>query len=273
MDISFNDLSFKGQFTSTEEIKFCFETLTCISQAAKQLTNNKPIRRTRTLANRNLTATESIRSYMNSLFGSQDPLMRDLLNNILQNFVTGPFIEESEFNDDFKTIKSICNESIDRSSLHAYMSQNKGFINAVISAPNNAYTDQLLLLTDNVKKEEISILNFNTFECCSQLFRKFESNSKHEIRKTKKVNGKTHTKMDLDNTVAQQCLSSGIQILNDDYVYGFINNQWYEFPKHTDGCYHGYPIGNPTNNQIINQIKRIYGEPPYNHEGYQFCSS
>lgn len=272
MDVSINDLSFQGQFKSFEEAKSCIHKIVLSSMASKELTGYKPVRRTRQLANRPLIGNKTIDEFKIELFQSKRPEDSTLLTNLLANIVQGPFINDSELNDELKTIRSICDNPIDGSSLHAYVSKEEESVHAVISAEkSNEYNNPTLKIKVSAIKE-IVVLNLMSEDNCKQYYRKYEVNTKHAIREDKTVAGKTHTKMDLSTSIAQECLNNGIQILNNKYVYVFTNGQWYEFPQHTNGCYHGYPIGMPGNNAIINRIKRVFGEPPYENTGYKFCS-
>lgn len=272
MEVSINDLSFKGQFKSFEEARSCIEKIACSSMASMELTGYSPVRRTRQLVRRPLIGDKTIEEFKIELFQSGKPEDSTLLTNLLVNVVQGPFIDESELNEKLNQTRSICEEPVEGSSLHAYLSKEEESVHAVISAEKSeAYDCQSF----NIKVpdgKEVLVLNLRTEACCKMYSRKYEANPKHAIREDKNVAGKVHTKMDLSDSIAQECLNNGIQVLGNKYVYTFTNEQWYEFPPHTSGCYHGYPIGTPGNNATVNRIKRVFGEPPYNNTGYKFCT-
>ncbi|WP_052239052.1 hypothetical protein [Pectobacterium carotovorum] len=272
MDVSINDLSFKGQFLSYEEARSCIEKIALSSLASKVLTGNSPVRRTRGLSLRPFIGDKTIEEFKIELFQSKKPQDSLLLTNLLVNVVQGPFIDDAELNEELKEIQSICNEPVNGSSLHAYLSKEDESIHALISAERSeVYNGSILKLTVPGKKDLI-VINIITDVCCKKYFRKYEGNPKHEIKEDKVVAGKLHSKMDLSDSLAQECLNNGFQILGNKHIYFFTNEKWYEFSEHTSGCYHGYPIGMPSNNFIINRIKRVFGEPPYNIDGYSFCT-
>ncbi|MEZ8095763.1 hypothetical protein ACED51_16820 [Photobacterium swingsii] len=272
MEVSINDLSFKGQFKSFDEVKSCIKKIACSSMASMELTGHSSVRRTRQLVGRPLIGDKTIDEFKIELFQSGNPADSTLLTNLLVNVVQGPFIDDSELNEELKQTQSICKEPVEGSSLHAYLSKEEESVHAVISAEKSKEYNHSNFKIKVPGIKEVMVLNLITDACCKQYSRKYEPNPKHAIRKDKKVAGKVHSKMDLSDSVAQDCLRNGIQILNNKYVYFFTNDQWYEFPQHTSGCYHGYPIGTPGNNAIINRIKRVFGEPPYKDTGYKFCT-
>lgn len=271
MNISINDLSFQGQFTSFSEIESCINTLFLASKASEYLTGKNPIQRTQRLADRHLTEFDTIRSYMNKLFTSQKPEERQLLNKILLTFVKGPFIKEYELDNEIRGITSICGEAVDDTALHAYLSRKDESVHAVISAPACIYESVNEFTLTGTGDKTILVLNFTSDVSCSRLLRRYEANIKHEIKADKIVNGKVHTRMDLNDETAQQCLMNGIQVFGNEYVYGFKDEKWYEFRPHTEGCYHGFPIVDPGNDSTLNRIKKVFGEPPYGLTGCQFC--
>ncbi|CQH35663.1 hypothetical protein AB8899_18200 [Yersinia enterocolitica] len=271
MYISVNDLSFKGQFTSFSEIESCINTLFLAVKALQELAGSNPIRRTMSLADRRFTESDTIRAYMNGLYTSKKPAERQLLQKILFTFVQGPFIKEDELDNEIREITSICGESVDGTALHAYLSRKDESVHAVISAPASIYESIPEFILSARGNKTMLVLNFVSDTSCSHLLRRYETNLKHEIRADKTVNGEMYTRMDLGSEAAQQCLMNGIQIFGSQYVYGFMNEKWYEFRPHTDGCYHGFPIVDPGNDPILNRIKKVFGEPPYGFTGYQFC--
>jgi len=271
MYVSINDLSFKGQFTSHEQIEACIENLLLTSASVNSLMADTPIRRTRGLGNRPLTPTQTIRDFMVELYSSTEPAKRALQNKILLALISGPFIREVEFNQELSGVIAPCGEAVSQTSIHACVSKESESVEAVISVQESPYNQPDLRIDVGGVMHRL-IFNFFTPECCKPLLRVYEANPKHLIRADKKVNGVVHTRMDLDNTAATDCLQNGIQIIQNKYVYGYMNDKWYEFPPHIDGCYHGYPIENPGNNPILNRIIRVFGEPPYVSAGAQFCN-
>ncbi|MEL4340845.1 hypothetical protein AAEH92_09060 [Shewanella xiamenensis] len=267
MEVSINDLSFKGQFESFEQVESCINNLAIIATASMQLTGYSPIRRTKKLASRAIIGDKTIEEFKIELSQSKNPRHSSLLTQLLITIVQGPFIDSLELKEELKQTKSICGEEIEGTSLHAYLSKDDNSVNAVISADKSGYDDLPILYLNKSAK----ILNLHNEACCKTYARVYEANPKHTILKDKMVDGKIHSKMDLDDDIAQQCLVNGIQVLGHKYVYAFANNRWYEFPQHTLGCYHGYPIGNPGNNVLINKIKKVFGDPPYSNTGYKFC--
>jgi hypothetical protein len=271
MDVSVNDLSFKGQFTSSGEIEACIHHFQDVVQVAEELAGYEPVRRTRGLADRMLTPSHSIRSYMNYLHTTGSVADAKLLQNILLAFVKGPFIEEPEFDERVRGTTSICNEVVDNTALHACFSRRDESVHAVISATTSPYDSVSEICASGQACNNVPVLNFVHKQSCLQLLRHYDANEKHALLADKMVDGKVHTKMDLSSADALDCLRKGIQVLGDRYVYGFHNDKWYEFRPHTDGRYHGFPITDPGNEGTLNRIKRVFGEPPYSLVGYQFC--
>lgn len=271
MEVSINDLSFKGQFQSIDEARSCIKKIAGSSIASQKLTGNSPVRRTKDLASRPFIGDKTIDEFRYELFNSTLPEDKQLLQLLLVNVVQGPFINDSELSPHIEEVESICKESISGTALHAYLSKTDESINAVISAEKSGFYDHSTIKLD-VSGKEVTILNLLSNTCCNGYFRTYQANPKHTILKSKIVNGKQHSKMDLSDLLAQECLDNGFQILNERYVYYFTNGQWYEFPQHTVGAYHGYPIGNPSNEATINRIKKVFGEPPYELLGYKFCT-
>lgn len=272
MEVSINDLSFKGQFKSNEEAGACLLKIATLSFQSKKLTGNMPVRRSKDLASRPLIGNKTINDFRMELYDSNKPEDQKLLSAILANIVQGPFIKGEELNKELKDIRSICDESIDGSSIHAYLSKESESINALISAENTEKYNVHILKFELPNKKEITILNFLTDACYNNYIRKYEANKKHLIKEDKLVEGKIHSKMDLSDSFSQECLDNGFQVLGNRYVYYFTHGQWYEFPQHTLGCFHGYPIGTPNNIAILNRIKRVFGDPPYDIPGYKFCT-
>jgi hypothetical protein len=271
MDVSVNDLSFKGRFTSSNEIEACVHHFQNVVQVAEELTGYKPVRRTRGLADRMLTPSDTIRSYMNHLHTTGSVADSKLLLNILLAFVKGPFIEEQEFDAQVRGTTSICGEIIDNTALHACFSRRDESIHAVISVTASPYDSVSDIYVSGPACNNVPVMNFVSKHHCLSLLRHYDSNEKHELRADKMVDGKVHTKMDLSSTDALRCLINGMQVLGDRYVYGFYHEKWYEFRPHTEGRYHGFPITDPGNEGTLNRIKRVFGEPPYSLAGYQFC--
>ncbi|KPQ21263.1 hypothetical protein [Halomonas sp. HL-93] len=272
MEISINDLSFKGQFKSLDEAKYCVKKIAFASLASKKLTGNEPVRRTRLLASRPFIGDKTIDQFKIELLKSKKPEDQTLLTVLLTNVVQGPFIDNSELNADVKEIQSVCKEPVDGSSLHYYLSKERESIHALISAENSGAYNSSYFEIEVPGLRVVKVINIITDACCENYTRRYESSPKHKIKKDKVIAGKLHSKMDLSDSVAQDCLNNGFQVLHSKYVYFFTNEQWYEFPQHVDGRYHGYPIGTPGNNVFINRIKRVFGEPPYKDTGYKFCA-
>lgn len=271
MDVSVNDLSFKGQFTTFGEIESCVYHIQEVVQVAEEFAGYEPVRRTRGLADRMLTPTDSIRSYMTRLFSSQNAADAKLLQNILLAFVKGPFIEEDEFDARIRGTASLCGEVVDDTSLHACFSRQDESVHAVISAAASPYDSVSEICLSGPACNNVPVMNFVYRQQCLPLIRYYDANEKHELLADKVVDGKVHTKMDLNSADALHCLRNGVQVLGDRYVYGFQNERWYEFRPHAEGRYHGFPITDPGNEGTLNRIKRVFGEPPYALAGYQFC--
>lgn len=271
MEIAINDLSFKGQFESIDEVEKCINAIADISDFTKKINGNAPIRRTRTLGNRLVTHDTTITMFLTGLMSRSGSSDRDLVNKVLVNLVQGPFIRASELNEELKEVKSHCGESIDNTAIHAYISKEDESIHAVISAPKSTYDSYSTLKIGNGSGSSKTILNFRTNNCCQNFFREYSDNEKHELTKDIVVDGKVHTRMDLDDNQARACLSNGIQVLGSIYVYSYVNDKWYQFRSHRPNMYHGFPIGTPTNFSELNHIIKIFGKPPYEKEGYRFC--
>lgn len=273
MDIAINDLSFKGQFTSDEQIEHAFEALLMTTEAVKSLNGNSSIRRTEGLKNRYLTQNDTIHSYLHCLFLSPDPTKRALLDKILFTLIRGPYIQEQEFDAQFGALPSTCGESMGNTSLQAYVSRDDESVHGLVSIQNSPY-DSLYEISINPEiKKPILVFNFISPTGFSPLLRKYDANPKHDIKQDKVVNGVVYSRMDLAPQEAEKCLINGMQVLESKCVYGYTNGQWYAFPPHLPGIYHGYPVGNPANHTEINRIKRVFGLPPYAPKGSQFCRS
>lgn len=272
MDIAINDLSFKGQFESFEEMANCINTIAKISEYSKKFNDNKPLRRTKNLSKRCISGDKTIESFFGELLQSNDPKAKDLILKSLTNIVQGPFIKQDELDDDIKNVKSICGEIVEHTALHAYLSRKENSVNALISAPKSDYDCGIIFTVSVDEQKKITVLNFISDTCCSSLVRYYQPNKKHIIPRDKVVDGNVHSRMDLDDDSAQQCLNNGIQMIGSKYVYAFSQQKWYEFPPHTPGCYHGYPIGTPNNFAELNSIIRVFGQPPYTEKGYKFCT-
>lgn len=271
MDVAINELSFKGQFTSFDEMANCINTIAKISEISKKINGNKPLRRTKNLVTRPISGEKTIGMFFGELLQQKDPKAQDLINKSLLNIVQGPFIKKEELDEKIKDIASICGEKVEGTAIHAYLSRKEDSVHAIISAPGSAYDSSFLFKVTIDSGKEKTIINFISEACCNSLLRNYQVNEKHAILKDKLVGGNVHTRMDLDYDRAQLCLCNGIQIIGNRYVYSFEQGKWYEFPPHTEGCYHGYPIGNPSNSAELNHIIRIFGEPPYTEIGYKFC--
>ncbi|MDZ4034402.1 hypothetical protein U0868_22915 [Kluyvera ascorbata] len=271
MDVAINDLSFKGQFQSFDDMAACINTIAKISEISKKLNGNKPLRRTKNLAKRYISNDKTIQNFLYELMQLKDPKLQDLITMSLTNIVQGPFIKPEELDGNIKNTKSICGEIIDGTAIHAYLSKKEESVHAIISAPNSGYDCGIKFTVKIDKDVEKTIFNFMTDACCNSLLRIYQANSKHAILRDKTVGGNIHTRMDLDDDSAQMCLSNGIQIIGSKYVYSFNQGKWYEFPPHTPGCFHGYPIGTPSNLAELNHIIKIFGQPPYSDIGYKFC--
>ncbi|MBP2543187.1 hypothetical protein [Acinetobacter guillouiae] len=269
MEIYINDLSFKGQFKDESEVIECITNISKIISKSKKFNGNSPIQRTRMLKNRPISKDMTINDFFSKIISSSDPQKSSLVTLFL-TLMQGPFIDSTLFNDDHENIQSICGEVVKLTSLHADLSKKNKSINAVISAPKLQYDNFPHFSLEIESDRKIVILNLLSESCCDTMSRIYEPNPKHEIRKDKVVDGEKITKMDLDSSVAQQCLENGIQILGERFVYAFYNGRWYEFPSHQDGHYHGYPIEDKASNPTLNKIKRVFGMPPYNDVGYQF---
>lgn len=271
MDVFVNDLSFKGQFTSSNEIEACVNNLMAVTQVAEELAGFKPVKRTRGLPDRMLTKTDSLRSYMNSLQGTGSAADEKLALSILLTFVKGPFIPEDAFDDQVRGAVSICGEVVDDTALHACISRKDESVHAVISAPLHPYDSVPDIQINGNSCSNVPVLNFFSNAECTAFLRRYDANPKHELKANKVFKNKVHTKMDLDSDTALTCLRDGIQVIGNRYVYGYHNQQWYEFRPHEDGRYHGFPIVDPGNEVTLNRIIRVFGQPPYDPAGYQFC--
>lgn len=273
MDIAINDLSFKGQFTSDEQIEHAFEALLLTTETVKGLKGNTPICRTEGLKNRYLTQNDTIHSYLHCLFLSPEPAKRALQNKILITLIRGPYIQEQEFDARFGALLGPCGESMGSTSLQAYVSRYDDSVHGLVSIQNSPYDSLHEISINPGVKKPVLIFNFISPACFSPLQRKYDANPKHDIRQDKVVNGVVYSRMDLAPQEAERCLMNGMQVLESKCVYGYTNGQWYAFPPHLPGIYHGYPVGNPANHAEINRIKRVFGLPPYAPKGSQFCFS
>ncbi|BBT68279.1 hypothetical protein WP8S18E04_36630 [Aeromonas caviae] len=271
MEVAINDLSFQGQFNNIEDVKKCMLNISKVCEASRKLTGNGIIRRTKTLSSRPLTSEKTIYDFFHGLYLSKNPQDSTLLTTLLTSTIQGPFIKDDEFSESTKQIKSTCGSPVEKSALHSYLSKNNDVIHAVISAIDAPYYTEPVIKIDVAQGVKKTIINFTTDDNCNAYLRLFEANPKHAIKEDRYVNGKLHSKMDISDVDAQKCLDNGFQILGDDCVYCFFNNQWYQFPNHSPGYYHGYPIGKPTNNTAINKIISVFGGPPYESTGYCFC--
>lgn len=271
MQACINDLSFKGQFRTIDEVISTLKDISSAATAYQIISEHKPVRRTRCLVNRPLIGTASISDISNQLLASKNPKDRSILTLILSTLIQGPFIKENEFDEKHNKTKSICGEDVKHTALHVYLSKNhEGSVHAVISAKGtNSYNCDKFDITSATSK--MTTINLLTSNCYNAYRRIYEANPKHDIRADKLVEGKVHTKMDLNAEDAQYHLNNGFQIIGSNYVYAFANGQWYEFPAHRECRYHGYPIGTPNNNPEINRIIKVFGDPPYGNNGYNYC--
>lgn len=272
MEIIFNDLSFVGQFESEQDVEQCINEMFCVTNGAVNINGNAPIRRTEGLKNRCLVRSETIYSFMLRLYESEKPSDRDLNSRILDMFVRGPYVRSDEFDLAEKNTVSICGKPVDGTALHAHLSRVQDSVHAVISATNSScYSERTEILISKRTGKNVLILNFSSLDDIKQIRREYQANTKHEIREDRVVSGEIHTRMDLDAEQASECLINGFKVINSQYVYGYMNQRWYEFRPHLKGVYHGFPIDDPMNNATLNRIKRVFGNPPYSGKGYQFC--
>ncbi|WP_392339754.1 hypothetical protein [Moritella marina] len=265
MDLIINEHSFKGQCSD-----FCSSVQTIINlsdavNSTEELRNSRVVKRTKNLKNKMIMNDKSIHTLFTELISSKEPKHRDIATRVLSGLLKGPFFKDDDFCSTIIKIEDSSGACCLNSSMHALLSLKQGTPIVVSAQGAEGYDKGEFELSVNSLK--VKILNILTKECIPPYSLTYQSNEKHEILKTKSVDGKVHTKMDLGDKVATSVLKNGFSVAGDKAIYAYHKEQWYKFPPHTQGCYHGFPIGNPTNDAVINQIIRDIGQPPYENVG------
>ncbi|OEF57985.1 hypothetical protein [Enterovibrio norvegicus] len=271
MDVSINELSFKGQFKSIEEFVECLIDIASAIKGYNNLSDYQSLKRTKLLLKRPVIGDKTLDELRTELLNSEDSKASDVLGLILQNLVVGPFFKEKDFDALYDEAAAKCGEKITGTSLHAYVSRKSESIEALISAKGTEVYDTSEIEFECDRGFKTTLLNFQSEGCFQHYKRYYEPNPKHEIKKDKLVAGEVNTKMDLAPQEAQECLNNGVGIIGIKQIFSYRGDQWYEFPPHRDCLYHGFPIGNPQNNAAINRIIRVFGAPPYADSGFKFC--
>lgn len=271
MDMYINDLSFQGQFKDFEEAVEAFEQLALTINSSKIIRGLTPIRRSKELKNVQVCENKSVHEFLLWLHDKSkiSPKHRDVLAAVLNNIVKGPFVDMSALDAALKDLIAPCTKNIENSLIHAALSERYSSFPAVASITKSKGYDCNEILLEAFDRK---VLNLFSEDCVIPLNRDYEVNVKHEIKNSKIVNGKMHTKMDLTPEEAQSVLEQGIYLQSKNAIFTFYNDTWYQFPAHVDCKYHGFPIGNPTNNPNINIIIKTIGSPPYPENGYKILS-
>lgn len=271
MDMYINDLSFQGQFEDFEEVVGAFEQLAKTIDSSKAIRGLTPVRRTKELKAMQVCCNKSVHEFLIWLHDKSraSPKHRDVLTVVLDNIVKGPFVDMSALEPAFNDLIAPCKKKIKNSLIHAALSERYSSFPAIVSVIKTDGYDRTEIIFDTIDRK---VINFFSEGCVIPLFREYEINIKHEIRNSKLVNGKVNTKMDLVPEVAQKVLEQGVNLQSKNAIFTFYNDTWYQFPAHVDCKYHGFPIGNPTNNPNINLIVKAIGSPPYPENGYKILN-
>jgi len=271
MDMYINDLSFQGQFKDFEEAIGAFEILAKAISSSNMMRGSTPVRRTKALKTMPVCQDKSIYEFLAWLLAksSTSPKYKDVSTLVLQHIVQGPFVDMNVLDLTIKDLIAPCNRKIEDSLIHAALSERYSSFPALVSIQmSEGYNCSEITFEGSNKK----IINLFSENCATPFLRQYEPNPKHEIKESKAVAGKVHSKMDITIEVAQQILDQGIHLLSKNAIFSFYNDKWYQFPAHGDCKFHGYPIGKPTNNTNINLIISNIGLPPYPENGYKILS-
>lgn len=267
-----NDLSFQGQFKDYDEAMEAMEVMAETIKTSSVMRNNSPIRRKRELKQALISDDKSIAEFFHWLqlqSNKGSSKHRDILQKVLLNLVQGPFIDTEEVDKSKEHLLTPKGYSIADSAIHAALSKDSKSMPTIVSLVSSNDFDCLSFTIDGYDR---AIINLVSPDCFNPFLRIYESNPKHELKGSKIVNGKVHSKMDLSVEDAQKVLNNGICIEDKNIIFSFNNECWYQFPSHLECKFHGYPIGTPTNDPNINRIIKEVGQPPYPENGYKVIS-
>jgi hypothetical protein len=268
MEMYINDLSFQGQCGNYDQVIEVVVQLADTIRSSETMRGNTPVGRTRELKNALVCQDKTISDFLGWLFkkSQKSSVYKDILTKVLTNLIKGPFIDLSRLDNSIENVVDPNKTVIKDTSVHAALSFECNSIPAVISAVGSKGYDKPSFILDNDCRK---VINLFSTHCHLPYVRTYEANPKHEIKAPKVVKGNLHSKMDLTADNAQNVLENGVYVEDKEIVFSYHNKRWYQFPAHLSCKYHGYPIGNPTNDPNVNRIIKIIGAPPYPDNGYK----
>jgi hypothetical protein len=268
MEMFINDLSFQGQCENYDKAIEIVAQLADTISSTSVMRGHTPVRRTRELKNTLVCADKTINDFLHWLYeeAKSSSKCRDILTKVQVNLIQGPFIDLNQLDNSFDSLLDPNERVIKDTSVHAALSFECNSIPCVISAVGSkGYDKPSFVLDDDCRK----VINLFSTHCHLPYVRTYEVNPKHEIKAPKVFQGNLHSKMDLTADNAQNVLENGVYVEDKEIVFSYHNKLWYQFPAHLSCKYHGYPIGNPTNDPNVNRIIKIIGAPPYLNNGYK----
>jgi len=266
MEMFVNECSFTGQCTDFDSEVSIINDLVNLIDKTSSFRNYRLIRRAECLRDVFIADGRTLHLLISELL--VNPKHVDLGKRMLLHFAQRPYIKDEEMLLDFEELVSAEGDCLIATSMHAAISTSvEGVMPVIISAKNTpAYDDEFISVL--VDGEPRLILNFTSEDMASKYERFYEENEKHSIPEDRVVSGETYTRMDLSAEDAQPALVNGIELSGEKSIFSYWNESWYQFPPHEVNRYHGYPLGTPENNNVINRIIRVLGAPPYETRGH-----
>lgn len=257
MEIFVNDHSFSAGLPDSPSACAALEEMTKIAALAIELSNGRPIKRTRKLKEARILSDKSLIELIVEL--TKEPKYQKLAALFLDFFAKAPFVESfhQEVGSSVVDSSGLCvkGTSLDEaSSLY--------FGAAVISL---THIEENFFKINSSKFGVRSILNLSCAKKMSALIWRYEDNPKHRISKDKMVNGEIHSAMQLDLQSCQRALSNGLLIGSS--VYNRVGDQWYKFHCHKDNFFHGFPINVKKSYKDFATASRVFDRLGVNAQG------
>lgn len=257
MEIFVNDHSFSDPLPDSSSARAALEEMTKIAALAIELSNGRPIKRTRNLKNAEILANKSLIVFIIEL--TKEPKYQKVAALFLDFFAKAPFVEghHQEVDSSVVDVSGICvkGTSLDEAS--------SLYIGAAVISLTQA--DGLYLKINSSRFGIRNILNLSCSKITSSLIWRYDDNPKHRILKDKMVNGEIHSAMKLDLQSCQRTLSNRLLVGNS--VYSRVDGQWYKFNCHKDNLFHGFPINVKTSYKDFATASRVFDRVGINAQG------
>lgn len=263
MRLFLNDLSIPENVDDSESVYRSLVNLIEMAEAAKSLSNKKPVRRHKDIKYKQVMPGVSMIEFIINLGKSSDPKKRDAKQLLLELLTKAPFLNFPH--EDGSAINEPSGQCLKNTCFNEASSCRTGA--GTLSIDGEVFKSEFIDIVSSLFGT-CKVLNLTSVEQIKNLAWNYDENEKHRLKEDKFVDGEKHSAMLLSSKEAQFLLTNGVKFGKS--VFNRLGEQWYKFHCHDKSWYHGFPIDVQTSYKEFSAAQILFNNIGQNEEGQIF---